>query len=228
MLERAVGSAVEVDVWNGRVVGVLVPRAVVVSALIGVVALVLVGAERVEKSALRRAGDFVRIGSGVSIVVGVKRCSIRLPGEGLATDRWRYSMRNAPGRIESLFPQRGGKALGKLVRLDLNVTRRASRCIYTRISQRPIRNPESDAPWTSKTALPPAPCFPALVTPVPLEPANFSTPAMASITFLINHPEPPSIPPTPPASFPPAPEDWDGVNDGSVSVEKRVGVWVVR
>jgi hypothetical protein len=30
---------------------------------------------------------------------------------------------------------------------------------------------------------------------------------MASITFLISHPDPPSMPPTPPASLPPAPED---------------------
>ena len=36
------------------------------------------GVDKVEKSALRRAGDFVRSGRGVSIVVGVRRCSIRL------------------------------------------------------------------------------------------------------------------------------------------------------
>jgi hypothetical protein len=101
-----------VDARKGRVVGEDVPRAVVVSALIGVVALVLDGAERVEKSALSSAGDFVRIGSGASIVVGVNRCSIRLEAgvRNITLDEvtgrtWRYRIavsarqRQSPRRI---------------------------------------------------------------------------------------------------------------------------------
>jgi hypothetical protein len=82
VFERDVGRVVADDVWNGRRVvdgapsGEEVVRFAMEDAALDDDA--SAGVDRVEKSALRRAGDFVRSGRGVSIVVGVRRCSIRL------------------------------------------------------------------------------------------------------------------------------------------------------
>jgi hypothetical protein len=121
------------------------------------------GEEGVEErwgfSSDRERGEHCRWGQTV-LDQAARRVSARILGGNA----------NAPGRIESLFPQRSGKALGELVRLDLNVTRRASGCIYPgsatdlRIARTGPTMNEQDRPSTcallprTRHARPPRPC----------------------------------------------------------------------